>query len=262
MDKGIILGVIQVRMGSTRLPLKALLPVMDKPLLWYLYERISSSRLIERIVIATSDAKENLPIVKFAEENNIDYFAGSEKDLLDRHYKTMEKFKAGIMVRVTGDCPLIDPEVVDKVIKRYIDNQADYDYVSNAVRPTYPDGLDVDVLPFSTIKKMRDEVKDQFWREWFNSYIVEHPEEFRIANVMHEKDLSALRWTIDYSEDYSFMKEIFSRLYPGKKIFLMEDILKLMEKEPWLYEINKKYARNEAYYKAKETHHEQSGLHE
>lgn len=251
MDKAIILGVIQVRMGSTRLPGKALKDICGKPLLGHLYERAQSASLLQKIVIATADTKANLPIIEFAKQNGIEYLAGSENDLVDRFYQTALRFNAGLLVRMTGDCPLIDPCVIDKIVAFFQDNIDRYDYVSNTIRPTYPDGLDIDILPFTTIERMWRGLKDPFWREWLTGYIIEHPQEFRTSNVEHEIDLSHLRWTVDYEEDLIFMKEVFSRLYPKKNIFLMKDILALLEKEPWIAEINRKYSRNSAYYEAK-----------
>jgi len=246
-----ILGVIQVRMGSTRLPGKAMKEIEGKPLLWYLYERVTFSKLIRKTVIATGNNELNLPIIHFAQQNKIEYFAGSEQDVIDRIYQTAKKFGGKIIVRITGDCVLADPEVIDQVIKFYLDNQDKYDYVSNTIKPTYPDGLDVEVVPFTTIEKAWNEVKDAFWREWIFGYFVEHPELYRTGNVENRKDLSHLRWTVDYEEDLIFIREIFKNLYNQKRSFLMKDILELLEKEPWLIEINKKYLRNIAYSQAK-----------
>jgi spore coat polysaccharide biosynthesis protein SpsF len=256
MDKGMILGIIQVRIDSTRLPGKVLKEIDNKPLLWYLYERVSFSKELEKVVIATVNNESNLPIIKFAQENKIEYYAGSEYDIIDRLYQTARKFGGKIIVRITGDCPLIDPIVIDKVTKFYLDNKYKYDYVSNTVKPTYPDGLDVEVIPFTTIKKAWNNVKNPFCREWICSYIVEHPESYRIGNVKNEKDLSYLRWTVDYEEDFVFITHIFKRLYPIKKKFYMDDILKLLEKEPWLKEINNKYKRNVSYYEARKNQKE------
>ncbi len=255
MDKNLnrngMIGVIQVRMGSTRLPGKALKEIMGKPLLSYLYERVCAASSLDRVVIATAAGARNQPIVDFAKANHIGCVAGSEQDLVDRFCETAEKFVAKALVRVTGDCPFADPSVVDQVTGTYLKNSDRYDYVGNVVRPTYPDGLDVDVLPRSTLEKMDREVKDPFWREWLTGYLRERPNEYRIGGVENAEDLSALRWTVDYEEDLRFTEEIFSRLYPKKKIFLMKDILELLEKEPAIAEINKKYTRDAAYAAAK-----------
>lgn len=236
-----ILGVILVRLGSRRLAGKALREIKGKPLLWYLYERMTFSKLIDKVVIATADNEANLPIIKFSEENKIGYFAGEEKDLTDRIYKTAKKFCANIIVKIGGDCPLVDPEVIDRLVSFYLENKDKYDYVANNLRSSYPHGLDLEVFPFSTIDRAWNEIKDPFWREWLTIYISEHSESYRLANVENEKDLSNLRWTVDYEEDFLFVRNVFERLYPYKKNFLMNDILELLQKEPWLTEINSKY---------------------
>lgn len=251
MEKGMILGVIQARMRSTRLPGKALHEIQGKPLLRQLHDRMAFSRFIDKIVIATAEGEANRPIWEFAKEHNIDYFAGSESDLTDRLYQTGKKYNADIIVRVTGDCPLVDYRIIDRMVQFYLDNRDKYDFVSNTIETTYPDGLDLDMMPFTTIEKMWNEVKDPFWREWFNSYIVEHPQDFRLANIKNDKDLSDLRWTVDYEEDFVFVKKVFDELYPKKKDFSMEDVLKLIEEDPSILEINSKYTRNAAYYEAR-----------
>ena len=251
MGKDMIIGLIQVRLGSRRLPGKALKEINGKSILWYLYERVCFSKLIDKVVIATVDNKANLPIVKFTKKEGIECFAGSEQDLVDRIYQTARRYSADIIMKLGGDCPFADPELIDKAISFYIKNKDKYDLVNNTFILTYPDGLDLEVMPFRTINRAWNEIKDPFWREWFSSFIVEHPELYRVGSVQNDRDLSHLRWTVDFAEDFIFVKHIIEKLYPIKKRFLMQDILDLLEKEPWLGKINNKYEKNEAYYKAK-----------
>ena len=246
-----MVGVIQVRMGSTRLPGKALKKILGKPLLWHLCRRVRAASLLDRVVIATAAGAENQPIVDFARDFGIDCFAGSEQDLVDRFYRTAQKFGATALVRVTGDCPLADPGVIDAMVRHFQANSSKYDYISNAIKPTFPDGLDLDIFSSATIERMHREVKDPFWREWFTSFLREHPADYRIANFENDTDLSALRWTVDYREDFDFTEAVFSRLYPRKKIFVMEDILELLKTEPSLGDMNRKYLRDAAYDAAK-----------
>lgn len=246
-----IIVLVQVRMASTRLPGKALKTVSGKPLLWYMCERLKMSKHIDKVVIATADTKECLPIVNFAKANGIECYAGSEKDLADRMYKAAKQFKADVIVWVTGDCPLIDPLVIDRLIEFYMNNKSKYDFVCNTIKPTYPDGLDTAVLPIKTLERAGKDITDPFRREWLYSYICEHPEDYRLANFENDSDLSGLRWTVDYEEDFVFVRKIFEKLYPVKKNFMMEDILDLLKKEPELNEINKKYTRNMGYEEAK-----------
>ncbi len=247
-----ILGVIQVRLGSTRLPGKALREIAGKPLLWYLCERVSLAKNIDKIVIATSDNSSNVPIVEFAKRHGIDCFAGSEQDLIDRLYKTAIKFGAEAIVRITGDCPLADWELIDRMVGFYRENPCAYDFITNTRPPSFPDGLDLEVIPVTSLQKAWNEIRDPFWREWFTSFISEHPEIFRIVNIANSEDLSHLRWTVDYEEDFQFVNEIFTRLYSQNKGFVMRDILQLLEKVPGLGRINSKHTRNEAYSQAKE----------
>jgi len=243
-----ILGAVQVRLGSTRLPKKALLEILGRPMLHYIVERAEHSKLIDKVVISTSTRDKE--IIEFAKENGIEYYAGSEQDLIDRLYQTARKFEADALVRITGDCPLADPGVMDRVIQCYLDNEGEVDYVSNVHPPTYPDGLDTDVYPTETLKTMWDEIKDDFQREWVYNYLIENKDRFRILNVSNEKDLSGMRWTVDYKEDLEFVSEIFRNLYKEGEAFTMEDIVDLLKKNPKLIEINEEYVRDAAYYAA------------
>lgn len=236
-----ILGIILVRFGSKRLTGKAMKEINNKPLLWYLYERMTFSKLIDKVIIATADNEQNLPIINFAEQNGIEYFAGDENDLTNRIYNTAKKFSGNVIVKVGGDCPLVDPGEIDRLVNFYLENSDKYDYVTNTLKPSYPHGLDLEVFPFSTIEKAWNEIKDPFWREWLTIYVREHSESYKMANVEHEKNLSHLRWTVDYEEDFAFVRHVFEKLYPHKKDFLMDDVLGLLEREPWLTEVNNKY---------------------
>ncbi|MGB2841560.1 MAG: glycosyltransferase family protein [Halobacteriota archaeon] len=245
-----IIAIIQVRMGSTRLPEKALKQILGKPMLWHLINRIKEAKLVDKVVIATTTNKEDKMIINFAKENGIDYYAGSENDIVDRLYMTAKKFGAEAIVRITGDCPLIEPKIIDKAVEYYLKNKDRIDYVSNVYPPTYPDGLDVEIYPFKTLERMGREIKDPFGREWVYTYIIENPDKFRIANIENKEDLSWMRWTVDYKEDLDFVREIYKMLYKYDRIFHMEDILELLRENPKFMEINKKFIRDDAYIKA------------
>lgn len=246
-----IIATIQVRMGSTRLPQKALKKILGKPMLWHLINRVKKANLVDKIVIATTTNEEDKTIINFAKENGIDYYAGSENDIVDRLYKTAKKFNAEAIVRVTGDCPLIEPRIIDKEIEYYIKNRDGIDYISNVhPRRTYPDGLDTEIYPFKTLERMWKEIKDPFLREWICTYIIENSDKFRAANIENEENLSLMRWTVDYKEDLEFVREIYNKLYKHDKVFHMEEILKLLRQNPRLMEINKKFICDEAYIKA------------
>lgn len=243
-----VVAVIQARMGSTRLPGKVMKEILGRPILWHIVDRLKHAKLVDQIVIATSDKEGNEPIVKFAQANGIDYYAGSELDLLDRLYQAVKKLSPDAFVWITADCPLIDPLVVDNVIKCYLDNKGEFDAVTNTYPRTYPVGLDATILSFKLWEKAWRKLKDP-WLEWVPTYFFEHPEKYRLGNVEHEKDLSYMRWTVDYQEDLDFVAKIYERLYREGDVFLMEDILKLLYGNPELTEINKNPATNEHFKK-------------
>jgi spore coat polysaccharide biosynthesis protein SpsF (cytidylyltransferase family) len=242
-----IVAAVQARMGSTRYPHKVLAEVVGKPMLWHIVNRLGFAHRVDQVVLSTSDKPSDEPIRAFAKSYEIPCFAGSELDLIDRLYRTAKYFGAHALVRITGDCPLIDPSVVDKVVASYITHSDNMDYVTNILPPTYPDGLDTEVYPATTLERLWKEIEDPLWREWFPKYLWEHEKEFRIHNVKHSEDLSHLRWTVDYEEDLIFVQEVYRRLYTNGRPFLMQDVLDLLNHEPHLGRINAGHNRNEGY---------------
>lgn len=239
-----IVTVVQARMGSSRLPKKVLLSVCGKPLLIRMLERVQQSKYTGTIVVATSTEKEDDPIEELCKENNIKIFRGSLNDLLDRHYQAGKKYKADAVVKIPSDCPLIDPLVIDKVIKFYVDNQDEYDFISNLHPATYPDGNDVEIMSFRTIERAWNEATKDFEREHTTPYIWENKNKFRVGNVVWESGLdysTKHRWTIDYEEDYLFIRTVYEELHNKKPNFGMHDILNLLEEKPYIYKINEKY---------------------
>lgn len=244
-----ILAVVQARLNSTRLPRKALKEILGKPMLWHIIKRIEGAKLVDKIVIATTTKDKE--IIDFAKENKIDYYAGSENDIVGRLYETAKKFDAEAIVRITGDCPLVEPEIIDEEIRCYVINEGEVDFISNIhPRRTYPDGLDVEIYPFKILEIMHKKIKDKFLREWIYTYIIEKPDKFQTVNIENRMDLSEMRWTVDYQEDLIFVREIYKYLYKSGKVFHMEDILKLLEKKPELMKINEKFTCDEAYVEA------------
>ncbi|MEM2679660.1 MAG: glycosyltransferase family protein [Candidatus Hadarchaeales archaeon] len=239
-------AIIQARVGSTRLPGKVLKEICGKPMLWYVIERVKRARLINEIVVATTTNAEDDEIVKIAEQCRVKTFRGSEDDVLDRYYRAAKEFKADVVVRITADCPLIDPEIVDKTVEFFL--KGDFDYVSNTVRPTFPDGLDVEVFSFDALKKAWENATKLSEREHVTPYIRKHPEKFKIGSFEAEHDLSHLRWTVDREEDLRFVREVYERI--GKEIFHMQDVLELLREHPELAEINRGIKRNEGYEKS------------
>ena len=233
----LILGVIQARMNSKRLPGKVLFHLLGKPVIGHIYERLTYSTKIDEICISTSTNPSDNPIVEYATQAKIKYFRGSEENIISRLLNTAKKFDADVIVRVTGDDPLIDPKIIDRLISLYLDNPS-VDFVSNNKVRTFPIGLDVEVMPIKTLEKFFPISKDPIFYKYFIAmYIFEHPETYKSLGL-ELKEPKLLRWTLDYPEDYEFMKQIYSYLYHPGKIFYMEDIFSLLEKYPEITKIN------------------------
>ncbi len=243
-----ITAIIQARVSSTRLPGKVLADIVGKPLLSHVIERVKASRILEEIVVATTAKEVDKAILKIATESGVHSFAGDEDDVLDRYYQAARKFDVDIIVRITADCPLLDPNVVDKVVRHYLEGGCDY--VSTTLKRTYPDGLDVEVFSSQALKKAWKEARWASEREHVTPYIWKNPDKFRLASVESKVNLSHLRWTVDIERDLRFVREVYGQLYKRGKIFYMEDILQLLERQPELIAINQGIATNEGYAKS------------
>lgn len=235
--------VIQARCGSTRFPGKVLKDILGKPLLYRMYERVRRTKIPCEIVIATSENKQDDVLEGLCKTNNIACFRGNELDLLDRHYQCALCYEADTVVKIPSDCPLIDPKVIDKVLSAF--ESGKYDFMSNLHPATYPDGNDVEVMSMQALQKAWQEAKKPLEREHTTPYFWENPQVFKIGNVLWEsgKDYSmSHRFTIDYEEDYLFIKKVFEELYPSNPHFTLEDILVLCKQREDIYQINAKYA--------------------
>lgn len=236
-----IIGVIQARMNSQRLPGKVMMSLLGRPVLWHIYNRLKYCKNLDQIVISTGEYSNNKEIIDYATRTQIPFFEGSEKDLIDRLYKTALHFKASAIIRITADCPLIDPFVVDDLIKTHFDNQQ-YDIITNCKIRTFPHGLDVELYTIDSLKTMWTEIRQPEIREWFPFFIEKNPSLFKVYNVKNDKNLSHLRWTLDYPEDYRLITKIYDSLFKEGNIFTTKDILELYEKDPQLEQINSKYS--------------------
>ena len=239
-----IVTVVQARMNSTRLPHKVILTLEDKPLLIRELERISLSSESGTVVVATSTEPADDPIFDLCIKEKINVFRGHPQDLLDRHFRVALEFKADAVVKIPSDCPLIDPRIISKVINFYKSNSGSFDYVSNLHPATYPDGNDVEVISFNALDDVWCNAEKNFEREHTTPYIWENPHLYSIGNVYWETGLDYSmkhRWTIDYEEDYLFIKEVFAELYPQNPNFSLNDILLLLERKPELKKINERY---------------------
>lgn len=236
-----IVACIQARMGSTRLSGKVLKTILDKSLVEHERDKLMFCREVDQIVLTTSINKENDILAEHAKKIGLSFYRGNEMDLISRYIGTISKFDAEAIVRITADCPMVDPKIVDKLVKIFRENAGRYDFVTNIYERTFPKGLDVEVLSADTIRKLDEIVKDPVYREIFTSYIMQHPEDFKIYNFLNVKNLSDLRWTVDYQEDFDFVANIYKKLYESGKIFIMKDILLLLMKEPKLTQLNNKW---------------------
>jgi len=235
-------AILQGRIDSTRLPGKVLLPLVGKPVMQHVYERVLHCRNIDRIIVATTNESKDDCIVELFEGIGIDVpvFRGSEKDPLDRYYKASTHYGLMNIVRIMADCPLVDPEVVDEVIEMYFGGGYDFCYLGGE----FPTGLDVTVFSYSALKRCWSEARQQSEREHITSYMSNNPELFNIGVLEKFKGLLHHRWVMDHEADYNLFVEIYKALYKPGRVFGAQDVLKLLADQPHLFEINAQIPRN------------------
>jgi len=238
-----LVAIVQARMGSSRLPGKVLAGIEGAPMLELIVRRVRQAAQIRTVVVATSVSPSDAPIAALCKQLGTTCFRGSEEDVLDRYYRAAQWIGADVVVRITGDCPLIDPSVVGKVVDRYL--VGGYDYVSNTCPPTFPDGLDVEAFSFDALERSWREARWSSEREHVTSYVRGHPELFRTANVEHDQDLSTMRWTVDCPRDLEFVRLVYRHV--GKEAFGMAEVLQVLALHPELVTVNAGMERNEGY---------------
>ena len=231
-------AIIEARMTSTRLPGKIMLPVLGKPMLELLIERLKRATMLDQIVVATTNNLTDDVVEKLTNNLGIGCFRGSEDDVLSRVLGASHVFNADSIVEITGDCPLIDPFVVDRVIRKY--NEKKFDYVSNNMKRTYPRGLDTQVFSTKVLEEVASRTQDPIDHEHVSLYIYEHPEIFSLFNVVSDlpKKYWDIRLTVDTGEDFQLIKAIYELLYPKNPAFTLGDIIDLLEKRKDLLELN------------------------
>jgi glutamate-1-semialdehyde 2,1-aminomutase len=234
-------AIVQARMGSTRLPNKVMQPICGTPMIALLLGRLSKSKYIDQIVLATSDQPLNDPLAKFAESLGYSAYRGSENDVLDRFYHAAKAFGANVVVRITGDCPLMDAAIVDAVIAQRNADAADY--TSNVDPPTFPDGLDVEVFTTAALEKAWRDARDTFQREHVTPYL-RQPGLFKTSTYKHHTDLSASRWTVDDPADLSVVTKVFTHFHP-RTDFAWAEVVTLQQQHPDWFELNMSTIRNE-----------------
>ena len=243
-----ILAILQARTSSSRLAGKVMLPLCGKPMILHQIERVQRSVRIDKLMLATSDQAEDEPLRELARVSGVDCFGGSLDNVLDRFYQAALLHNPDFVVRLTGDCPLADWELIDRCVDLIV--QGGFDYVSNVLPPTWPDGLDVEVMTFDALATAWREASNQVETEHVTPFINRNPDRFRLGSVVNDVDLSAFRWTVDEPADHAFVTQVYEALYPTKPAFDTADILALIARQPSLLEINAGIERNEGLRKA------------
>jgi len=243
-----IIAIIQARFDSVRLPGKILLNLEGKTVLERVVERVKQSKFINDVIVATTVTKHDLETIKVCVENNIRVFAGAEDDVLDRYYQVAKLFKVDHIVRITADCPLIDPRIIDEVINLHIKETADY--TTNTIKESFPDGQDVEVFKFSVLQQAWQNAKLVSEREHVTPYIRNNPGIFKLKNLECKEDLSRKRWTLDHPEDYDFIKIVYEHLFSKNPYFGFDEIMGFIKKNPEIEKVNQRITRNEGYSKS------------
>jgi glutamate-1-semialdehyde 2,1-aminomutase len=236
-----IVAIVQARMGSTRLPNKVMKLIGGAPMIELLLSRLSRARELDQIVVATSMDIRNQPLVEHVQKLGYACEQGSETDVLDRYVQAAKAHQADVVVRITGDCPLVDPELVDEAIRGF--KSAGVDYFCNNYPPTFPDGLDIEVFTFKALEQANQETSKLFDREHVTPYLRESGL-FKTATMQHSQDVSALRWTVDESADFAVIEKIFHHFHP-RVDFTWGEVLNLQSQQPEIFNINQHLIRNE-----------------
>jgi len=236
-----VVAIVQARMGSTRLPNKVMKPIDGVPMIELLLGRLARAKEVDQIIVATSIDERNLPLVAHVQSLGYCCQQGSENDVLDRYVQTARAHQADVVVRITGDCPIVDPELVDEVIRGF--KTANVDYFSNISPPTYPDGLDIEVFTFKALEKASLETTGPFDREHVTPYL-RNSGKYKIGSMQHSEDLSALRWTVDELSDFEVIEKVFKCFHP-KTDFTWRDVLVLQKQNQEIFNINRHLVRNE-----------------
>ncbi len=246
-------AIIQARLGSSRLPGKVLKEVAGRPMLWHIVERARRAPGVAQVVVATSDVAGDAPLRAFCASEGIACFAGSEQDVLDRFYRAAEKHGADPVLRITADCPFVDPELVGRVLAEY--QRGGADHVSAATGATafkqggakFPDGLDVECFGFQALARAHREATAQSDREHVTPDLYRVDGRFRVAKVFSDGDHGALRWTVDHADDLEMVRRVYEALYRPERPFGMKEILAYFAAHPELQQINQAFVGHEGY---------------
>ena len=238
------LGILQARMTSTRLPGKVLEPILGVPMIGRQLERLARCSSLDGLVVATSTDSSDEDLVAYLDSQAVPVVRGSLDDVLGRFVAVMDVFHPDVVVRLTADCPLASPVLLDRVVAEF--HTSGLDYVSNTMVPTYPDGLDVEVVRAEALRWVAENSDDPHEHEHVTLGVYRHPERFMIGNVAGDEDLSDLRWTVDNPDDLAFVRAVYDRLYPSDPAFEWNDVLALVRAAPALSRTSTQSARNAA----------------
>jgi len=239
--------MIQARTGSSRLFGKVLSQIENKPMIWHVINRVKKIESVQQIALITTEDEPDQVLLDIAKNEDIIGFAGDTTNVLNRHYQCALKISADPIIRITSDCPIIDPYLVEEMLQFFLTHN--YDYVSNIHPATYPDGLDVEIFSFQTLEKTFLDAKLNSEKEHVTPYMEKHPELFNIFNFENNEDLSHIRLTVDQKEDLELIQNLYSVMSP-KNDFGLNEIKDIFSKNPELFRINSKYRRNEGYLKS------------
>ena len=238
-------AIVQARMGSTRAPNKVLADIAGEPMLAHVLKRTARAH-VDAIVVATTDKPEDAVLARWVTESGLaSVYRGSEHDVLDRFWRAATQSQADVIVRVTADDPLKDPQIIDHALS-LLEQDESLDYASNTMRPTFPEGLDIEVFRFAALDRANAQAKLASEREHVTPYIWKHPELFRVRNFEHAEDLSSWRWTVDKPADLEFMRKVFSA-FPSGDPMPYQSVIDYVRRHPEVAAINSGTARNEGY---------------
>lgn len=230
--------IIQARMGSTRLPGKVLKILNGRPMLWHIIQRLKAVQDADEIIVATSEKEADKPITVLSEEYGLKYFTGSEDDVLERYVKAAERYGIDVIVRITADCPLVDPGIIQELIKKHLSELNDY--TSNVIERTFPRGLDAEVVNLAALEKVAGTTSENRFREHVTLFIYEHPELFRIGKLKAREPFNRpeLRLTVDTDEDFKLIEIIYRQLYREHQYIRLPEVFQYLQKNPHLLELN------------------------
>ena len=248
-----VLAIIQARLGSTRFPAKVLQPILGKPMLWHIVCRVRHTSAVDRVVVAVPDGPKDEPLRQFCKEQGILFFAGSEFDVLDRFYQTARHNGGDPVLRITADCPLVDPVLVQELIELY--RSGKYDHVGVATgagadhlqEGRFPDGLDAECFSFAALERSWREATDPRDREHVTRYMWNNRQLFRCGNLISKQPYPKVRLTVDHLEDFRLATKIYEALYSPQRPFLFDEVIDLLKKNPELLEINRRVAESVSY---------------